>query len=170
MSRTTTLNPVNLIAAALSVAVLVLLPGLGLAQGEKDDVASQVKAQVEKENQYIHENLMDRDGDISKHGSLEYWSSGGLMQEVEPDAPGTKYEVFSIVPKHITVIELPGGEAAVAMYYAEGSMQLKGGPLVSHYMTRVMQVYVKENGEWKVRAAHWSPIGAGSGTSKSSLD
>ena len=82
----------------------------------------------------------------------------------------SKYESFSITPKHIKVIELPGSEAAVAMYYSEGSMQLKGGPMVSHYMTRVMQLYVKEDGEWKVRAAHWSPVAAGSGTTQSSID
>lgn len=170
MSRITTRNPVNLTTAALVVAALVLLPGLALAQGTKDDVASQVKAQIEKVTQYTREKLMDREGGISKHGSLEYWSSGGLMQWVEPDSPVTKYESFSITPKHIKVIELPGGEAAVAMYYSEGSMQVKGGPLVSHYMTRVMQVFVKEDGEWKLRAAHWSPVATGSGTTQSSID
>jgi hypothetical protein len=134
------------------------------------DVASQVKEQIIKDNEYNRENLMDREGGISKDGSLEYWSSGGLMQWVGPDAPVSKYDSFSVTPKHIEVIELPGGEAAVAMYYSEGSMQVKGGAPVSHYMTRVMQVYVKENGEWKVRAAHWSPVAAGSGTTQSSLD
>ncbi len=170
MSRITTRNPVNLTAAALALAALVLLPGLAPAQGQEDDVASQVKAQIMKDNQYNREKLMDREGGISKHGSLEYWSSGGLMQWLEPDAPVSKYESFSINPKHIRVIELPGGEAAVAMYYSEGSMQVKGGPMVSHYMTRVMQLYVKEDGEWKVRAAHWSPVAAGSGTTQSSID
>jgi len=34
----------------------------------------------------------------------------------------------------------------------------------------VTQVYVKENGKWKVRAAHWSPIAGGSGTNQNSLD
>ena len=170
MPRIITCNPVNLTTAVLVLAALVLLPGLALAQGTEDDVVSQVKAQIEKDNQYTRENLMDREGSYSKHGSLEYWSSGGLMQWVEPDVPVSKYESFSLTPKHIKVIVLPGGEAAIAMYYSEGSMQVKGGPLVNHYMTRVMQVYVKENGEWKVRAAHWSPIAAGAGTTQSSID
>ena len=52
----------------------------------------------------------------------------------------------------------------------EGAMKPKDSPGVSHYMTRVMQVYVMENGEWKVRAAHWSPIQGGSGTSQTALD
>lgn len=170
MSRITTDNPVNLTAGVLALVAFVLLPWLVQAQGTKDDVASQVKAQIEKDNQYTREHLMDREGGYSKHGSLEYWSSGGLMQWVEPDEPVTKYESFSLTPKHIKVIVLPGGEAAIAMYYSEGSMQVKGGPLVSHYMTRVMQVHVKEEGEWKVRAAHWSPVAAGAGTTQSSID
>jgi len=41
---------------------------------------------------------------------------------------------------------------------------------VSHYLTRVTQVYVKEGGSWKIRASHWSPVSGGSGTSQSSLN
>lgn len=170
MSQVSTFRPIHLTLAAVALAAVVLLPGLAQAEHHEDDVASQVKAQIMKDNQYIRDNLMDSEGGISTHGSLEYWSSGGLMQWVEPDAPVSEYESFSITPKHIKVIELPGGEGAVAMYYSEGSMHLKGGPPVNHYMTRVMQVYVKEDGAWKVRAAHWSPVAAGSGTTQSSLD
>ena len=68
------------------------------------------------------------------------------------------------------MIELPGGEAAVAMYYSEGGMQPKGGKAIGHYMTRVLQVFVKEDGGWKVRAAHWSPVAAGAGTNQTALD
>jgi len=155
---------------AVALAVLVLLPTVAQAEHHEEGVAAQVKAQIMKDNQYNRENLMDSEGGISQHGSAEYWSSGGLMQWVAPDAPISHYESFSITPKHIKVIELPGGEAAVAMYYSEGSMQVKGSAPVAHYMTRVMQVYVKEDGAWKVRAAHWSPIAAGAGTSQTSLD
>jgi hypothetical protein len=122
------------------------------------------------ENEYVRKNLKDSEGTVSKDGSMEFWSSGGLAQWVPSDAPISEYESFSITPKHIKVIELPGGQAAVAMYYSEGSMHPKGSAAVNHYMTRVMQVYVKEDGKWKVRAAHWSPIAAGAGTSQSALD
>ena len=37
-------------------------------------------------------------------------------------------------------------------------------------MTRITEAYVKENGKWVVRAAHYSPIAAGSGTNQSSID
>jgi hypothetical protein len=34
----------------------------------------------------------------------------------------------------------------------------------------VTEVYVKEGGKWKVRAAHWSAVTGGSGTSQTSLE
>lgn len=171
MSRLKTSNSVTLNVAVLALAALVFVPALALADHhEGGDVASQVKAQIMKDNEYNREHLMDAEGTTSKHGSMEFWSSGGLLQSADANAPVSKYTSFAITPKHITVIELPGGESAVAMYYSEGSMQVAGGPLVSHYMTRVTQVLVKEDGVWKVRAAHWSPIAGGSGTTQSSLD
>ena len=113
---------------------------------------------------------MGQAGGVSKHGSLEFWSSGGLLQWIAPDAPVGAFDVFTLTPKHIKVIVLPGGEAAVAMSYSEGSMQPKGAPLVSHYMTRVLQVFVKEDGKWVQRAGHWSPVAAGAGTSQTAVD
>jgi hypothetical protein len=45
-------------------------------------------------------------------------------------------------------------------------MQPKGLPAVPNYRTRVTQVFVKEEGDWKIRAAHWSPLMGGAGTSQ----
>jgi hypothetical protein len=41
-----------------------------------------------------------------------------------------------------------------------------GLPAVPNYRTRVAQVFVKEEGDWKIRAAHWSPLMGGAGTSQ----
>lgn len=82
----------------------------------------------------------------------------------------SEYEYQSLTPKHIEVITLVEGQAAVAMYYAEGRVKTQGGEAVNNYLTRATQVYVKEDGKWKVRAAHWSPIAGGSGTNQNSLD
>ena len=92
------------------------------------------------------------------------------MQWVSADGPSSEYEYQSLSPKHIKVITLVEGQAAVAMYYSEGRFKAKGGEPVNNYLTRVTQVYVKEDGRWKVRAAHWSPIAGGSGTNQNSLD
>jgi hypothetical protein len=158
-------------AAALALAAVSLLPALAEASSQEEGgVAAEIKAVIMAANKYTTDNLMDLEGGISKEGSLQFWSSGGLIQLVEPDSPPSEYDHSSIIAKHIKVIELPGGEAAVAMYYAEGGFQVKGMEAVDHYMTRVLEVYVKEGGKWVVRASHWSPIAAGSGTNQTSVD
>ncbi len=106
---------------------------------------------------------------ISKNGALQFWSSGGLMHEVPATDSGAVTEQ-SLTPKHITVVPLVEGQAAVAMYYSEGRLHPPGSEPVSHYLTRVTEVYVKEGGTWKIRAAHWSPVVGGSGTSQTTLD
>ncbi len=150
--------------------VLLALPGLALASQHEGGAAAEITAMILADSEYVRANLKDSEGGVSQHGSVEFWSSGGLIQQVAPNSNIAEYESVSLTPKHIQVIELPGGESAVAMYYSEGSMTPKGGKTVDHYMTRVLQVYVKENGKWVVRAAHWSPIAAGAGTNQTSLD
>ncbi len=120
-------------------------------------------------NAYTRKNLKGQDDVISKEGSLEFWSSGGLLNEVNPDVPLPEFESFSINLKHITVITLVPGKAAVAQYYSEGAMDPANSAAVSNYRTRVTQVFVNEGGKWKVRAAHWSPIAGGAGTSQTAI-
>ena len=132
------------------------------------------QSQTEKEvtqtiiasNEYTVKNLKTSIDDYSAKGALEFWSSGGLLQEIAPNRPADEYEAFALTPKHIRVLTLVDGQAAVAHYYAEGSMKPKGAAAVAHYLTRVTQVFVKEGGKWKVRSSHFSPIAGGSGTSQ----
>ena len=106
------------------------------------------------------------ENDYSKDGALEFWSSGGLMQTIDPSGRPEAYDYVNINPKHIEVIILAKGKAAVAMYYSEGNMKPKNSSEVSHYLTRVSQTFVKEDGEWRTRTSHWSPVMGGSGTSQ----
>jgi hypothetical protein len=145
--------------------ILALAPGLASA-----DMAEEIRATIIESAEYANKNLKDAPDTVSKDGAPEFWSSGGLMQWVSADAPLSEYEYQSMSPKHIKVITLVEDQAAVAMYYSEGRFKTKGGEPVNNYLTRVTQVYVKENGKWKVRAAHWSPIAGGSGTNQNSLD
>lgn len=121
-------------------------------------------------NTYANKNLKDKADTVSKDGSLEFWSSGGLLQDVSPSLPLQEYESMTIKAKHIKVITLVPGEIAVAQYYSEGGMAPVGSPAVNNYRTRATQIFVKEGGKWKVRAAHWSPIQGGAGTSQTSVD
>jgi hypothetical protein len=155
-------NVRSLICVAAGVLVL---PGLASSQGQ---VQNEIRQMILADNAYTTENLKDKAGGVSMHGSVEFWSSGGLIQEVPPDGPIISYESFNLVPKHIQVFPLAEG-VAVAQYYVEGSFQPVGQEPVSHYMTRVTQVFVRESGAWVVRAAHWSPIVGGSGTRQTSI-
>jgi hypothetical protein len=167
MRKTYVYSPICKVAksALIALAVLALAPMVAVA-----DTADEIKAMIIKDNADSHKNLAGSKDAYSKHGSVEFWSSGGLMQYVPADPPVATWENFSLTAKHIKVVTLVEDQAAVAMYYSEGSFQETGKNLVSHYMTRVTDVYVKENGKWKLRAAHYSPIAAGQGTQQTSVD
>ena len=152
-------------SAMIALALVLLVPTVAIA-----DTADEIKALIMQDNADSRKNLSADSEGLSKHGSLEFWSSGGLMQYVPADAPDGTWEHFALTPKHIKVVSLVEDQAAVAMYYSEGSFHETGQEPVSHYMTRVTVAYVKEDGEWKQRAAHYSPIAAGQGTRQSSLD
>ena len=129
----------------------------------------EIKKQIMDNNEYSNKNNRSIN-EYSKNGALEYWSSGGLIQEIDPDGRPEVYDYFNIKVKHIEVVVLVPKKAAVAMYYSEGSMKPKNSPAVNHYLTRVTQAYVNENGKWKIRASHWSTIQGGSGTSQTSTE
>ena len=154
--------------------VLLVLSGILLFAGayaHADEATEKaVKKAIIDGNVYAKENLKDQEDTVSEDGSLEFWSSGGFLQQVSADNEPTKYESINIDAKHIHVITLVPGKIAVAQYYSEGSMAPEGSAAVSNYRTRATQVMVKEDGKWKVRAAHWSPIAGGSGTTQTAVD
>ena len=90
--------------------------------------------------------------------------------EVPPEGLAEEFEIFNLHPKHITVLQLVPDQAAVAIFYAEGSLHPKGGALVARYLTRVTQVFVKEHGQWRIRSSHWSPLVGGSGTNQVTVE
>ncbi len=153
------------------VAVLTSMLLFSGAVAHADEATEQeVIKTIMDGNAYAKANLKDQDDTVSKDGSLEFWSSGGFLQKVSAtDKPG-EYESVNIDAKHIHVITLVPGKVAVAQYYSEGSMVPKESAAVSNYRTRATQVFVKEDGKWKVRAAHWSPIASGSGTSQTAVN
>ena len=152
-------------------AIMVLvLAALAVAQVAQAQTVEEVRQTIIDANEEARRTLKSSADDSSKLGALEFWSSGGLLQEIGPGGRPDEYESISIDVKHIHVLPLVEGQAAVAMYYSEGSFKPKGYPAVTHYLTRVTQVFVKEGGEWKLRASHWSPVSGGSGTSQAALD
>lgn len=152
----------------LPLVMIALLVGTGVALAETA-TEKEVRDTIIKSFEHGNQHSKAMPDSLSKHGALQFWSSGGLMNVVPADDEGAA-AAQSLAPKHIKVIALVEGQAAVAMYYSEGSLDPPNSEPVSHYMTRVTEVYVKEDGAWKVRAAHWSALAGGSGTSQTTLD
>ena len=155
--------------AVLLVLTSMLLFAGGLAHADEATEQEVIKTIMDG-NAYAKKNLRDEADTVSKDGSLEFWSSGGFLQEVKAGSKPDEYASVNIDAKHIHVITLVPGKVAVAQYYSEGSMVPKGSAAVSNYRTRATQVFVKEDGKWKVRPAHWSPIAGGSGTSQTAVN
>ena len=146
------------------LTVLIALTMLaGMAQaGTEEEIRDVVKANIAHTNK-----MMSQDSTrISKHGSKEFFSSGGLLNTIQRDNDASDFEYFSGSVKHIEVVVLVEGQAAVAHYYQEAVMKPKGLPAVPNYRTRVTQAFVKEDGMWRIKAAHWSPLQGGAGTSQ----
>jgi len=140
------------------------------SQTAKSPTGLEVEQAVIEYFRYMRENSKSRPESYSGLGSLEFWSSGGLVMEVPPEGLAEEFELFNLHPKHITVLELVPDQAAVALFYAEGSLHPRGGALVGRYLTRVTQVFVKEEGRWRIRSSHWSPLTGGAGTNQVSVE
>jgi hypothetical protein len=146
----------------LLVLLILLTPALALAQSA---TVREVTETIMENSRYLNENRTPAPGSYSSEGALEFWSSGGLMNEVT-DRDATGFDMVNVEAKHIQVLPIVEGRVAVAHYYSEGAMKPKGFAGVSNYLTRVSQVYVKEGERWVIRSSHWSPVAAGSGTTQ----
>jgi hypothetical protein len=155
----------TLLAAAFGA--LLTVPAPAISQEATWEVVRQT---IRDRYEYNRDNLSADPNAYSSEGAIEFWSSGGLVQWVPGDAPADQYDAFNVYPKHIWVTMLADDQVAVANFYAEGSFQPKGGSAVTDYLTRVTQILVMEDGRWKVRSSHFSPLMGGSGTYQRTLD
>jgi hypothetical protein len=149
--------------ALLLFAGLLVMPALAEAQSQTE---REVIETILANSRYTNQNLTTEPESLSKLGAVAFWSSGGMLQEVSREGSLGRFVSVNINPKHIQVITLVEGQAAVAMYYSEGTMHPEGADPVSNYRTRVTQAFVKEDGRWRLRASHWSALGPGSGTTQ----
>ena len=130
------------------------------------DTATEVRQVILDDLAHMNQELNQDPMRLSKDGSKEFFSSGGLLNHLDRTSGGNTFEMFEGSIKHIEVVVLVEGQAAVAHFYQEAMMKPTGLPVVPNYRTRVTQVFVKEEGGWKIRAAHWSPLMGGAGTSQ----
>ena len=130
------------------------------------DTATEVRQVILDHLAHMNQELNQDPMRLSKDGSKEFFSSGGLLNHLDRTSGGNTFEMFEGSIKHIEVVVLVEGQAAVAHFYQEAMMKPTGLPVVPNYRTRVTQIFVKEEGGWKIRAAHWSPLMGGAGTSQ----
>ena len=130
------------------------------------DTATEVRQVILDDLAHMNQELNQDPMRLSKDGSKEFFSSGGLLNYLDRTSGGNTFEMFEGSIKHIEVVVLVEGQAAVAHFYQEAMMKPTGLPAVPNYRTRVTQIFVKEEGDWKIRAAHWSPLMGGAGTSQ----
>ena len=155
----------------LPIALLILIsPSIGFSQDsqEKKD-ADQIKEMIKKNGEEMRNTGKLSESNMSAKGAHDFWSSGGMLVDLKPDFQ-YKFDEYNLAPKHITVISLVPGKAAVAAYYNEGTFKPTNGNKVDHYLCRVTTVFVNENGKWKARHSHFSPVQGGSGTTQTSVD
>ena len=134
------------------------------------DTTTEVRQAVLDHLAHMNQELNQDPMRLSKDGSKEFFSSGGLLNHLDRTSGGNTFEMFQGSVKHIEVVVLVEGQAAVAHFYQEAMMQPTGLPAVPNYRTRVTQIFVKEEGDWKIRAAHWSPLMGGAGTSQTVIN
>ena len=145
----------------LLVLLVALVPVTATA-----DTRAEIRNVILEGLSYTNKHGTGVPGTIADEGSVEFWSSGGLMQMVTNTNSDEQFEYFNGSAKHIEVIVLVEDEAAVAQYYQEASMKPVGSAPVPNYRTRVTEVFIKSEGRWRRRAAHYSPLVGGSGTSQ----
>ena len=150
----------NRLTSALALTVCVL------SSTVMADTATEVRQVILDDLAHANQELEQDPMRLSKDGSKEFFSSGGLLNHLDRTSGGNTFEMFEGSIKHIEVVVLVEGQAAVAHFYQEAMMQPTGLPAVPNYRTRVTQIFVKEEGDWKIRAAHWSPLMGGAGTSQ----
>ncbi len=150
----------NRLTSALALTLCVL------SSTVMADTATEVRQVILDDLAHANQELNQDPMRLSKDGSKEFFSSGGLLNHLDRTSGGNTFEMFEGSIKHIEVVVLVEGQAAVAHFYQEAMMQPTGLPAVPNYRTRVTQIFVKEEGDWKIRAAHWSPLMGGAGTSQ----
>ena len=101
------------------LTILLVLRSYTFAQ--TSSVSDEIKALI-LEDQRIANESNEQILNYSNKERLEFWSSGGLLHTMTNELQVNRFDDISLQAKHIEVISIADGEAAVAMYYNEGSL------------------------------------------------
>ena len=93
------------------------------------------------------------------NGSFWYRTEASVKAVTANNSPSDRY---NFKPRYLEIDMLVTGKAAAAYYYLVGSYTING-VTKNDYRTRVSQVLVTEEGKWKIKAGHFTPLHSGSG-------
>ncbi|MGC6488744.1 MAG: hypothetical protein ACON4Z_13950 [Planctomycetota bacterium] len=125
--------------------------------------SSEMSRAIEDRIDYVFRYWRSKQRGLAGANGLHVFNSNGGMLAHSSPVQVVEFPVSTVQPRDVHVVPLVDGEAAVAIFYAEGSLQVKGGPLVPNYRTRVTQTFVKEFGRWHCKTEHWSKLAGAEG-------
>lgn len=129
--------------------------------------ADEVLALVEKNwearnnNDYKTQLELRTDGthfNANSSGTFLYADEKPSLVEISEDLAG-EYDVTVMYPNAVSLSDT----VVLARYYLEGSLSVDDVS-VNNYRTRVTHIWVKEDGEWKSKSWHFSPLHNGGTT------
>lgn len=136
---------------------------VGAIADDTDDVIALVEKHWEARNAGDYDTQYNLS---SKHGVLGANSNGTFFTAPERGTVEGLKEGLSNIKKSDVSVRYPeahkiADDVILARYYLEGQIEFADGARVADYRTRVTQVWVREDGEWKYRSWHFSPLHQG---------
>lgn len=147
----------------LALALVTVVSGSAFA-GDTDDVIDRIHAYWDARNamDYAAQHSMR-----SEKGVLSANSDGSFFSSTPGNATldDTRQSLSSLKESDVEVRypeahEIAEG-AVLARYYLEGNLVFADGSRADEYRVRATEVWVRENGEWKARSVHYSPLHGG---------
>ncbi len=128
-----------------------------------DEVIALVEKNWEARNNNDYKTQLDLRSDgmhfnANSSGTFFYSDAKPSLEEISEDLAGD-YDVTVMYPNAVAL----SYTVVLAHYYLEGSLSVDE-TTVSNYRTRVTHIWVKENGKWKSKSWHFSPLHNGGTT------
>jgi len=128
-----------------------------------DEVLALVEKNWEARNNNDYKTQLDLRSDgihfnANSSGTFFYATEKPTLEELAEDLAG-EYDVTVMYPKAFALSDT----VVLARYYLEGSLSVED-TTVGNYRTRVTHIWVKEDGEWKSKSWHFSPLHNGGTT------
>tara|TARA_B100001113_G_C21018853_1_gene582640 strand:- start:3 stop:458 length:456 start_codon:yes stop_codon:yes gene_type:complete len=144
--------------------MILLFMGSFLIAGDKSDIENVINNHWKFWNSNKYKDYVST---VYSSGTMNGDSNGSFWYENTPTVKSLTDnrktgDKSNFTPRYIEIDILVPGKAAVAYYYLVGSFTIRG-VTKNDYRTRVSQVFVTENKEWKIKSGHFSPLHSGSG-------